>query len=216
MKGFADTMITSFPASLPPPDPLVRLFWWLEDSAPIHVLQEGQPCALLNPDDPNMAMLTEPVDPKLVEVWTRGDPEASRRLAPFVRTGSDGSYAALWSDDQDTKHIVHLGSGSGSVMLCTLTSDPVGFLQLLAIGYDELCWPEDFEMTPEEVLLDHGEEPSERPHLHDSPLRQWVESTFGVSVPRTASEIVARTASMDDSESDDPFWLWMRSLDAAR
>jgi hypothetical protein len=213
MTGFADTVIASFPETLAPPDPLVQFFRWLETNAPIHVWQEGRPSAVVNPDDPNLSMLVEPVDPELVQDWTKRDAAASRRLAPFLRTGGDGSYAALWSDDHGSIRIVHLGSGSGSTMLCTLAADPVDFLRLLAIGYDEISAPEIFDQTPEEVLIEYGEEPSERPHLHDSPLRRWVESTFGVTVPSTASEIVSQPAGMDDEDSDDPFWRWMRSLD---
>ena len=65
-------------------------------------------------------------------------------LWPFARTGSDGSTAALWLGIDGATRIVHLGSGSGSMMTCVLAEDPVDFLRLLAIGYREICWNVDY------------------------------------------------------------------------
>ncbi|BAQ80361.1 hypothetical protein [Pseudomonas sp. St29] len=70
------------------------------------------------------------------------------------RDGGDGSWAGLWRDDTGQQRMVHLGSGSGSLMLCVLTDTPQDLLRLLAIGYNELCWPEQFERTPQEVRDD--------------------------------------------------------------
>ena len=43
------------------------------------------------------------------------------RVCVFARTGGDGSMAALWLEPSGTQKIVHLGSGSGSTLVCVLT-----------------------------------------------------------------------------------------------
>jgi len=132
------------------------------------------------------------------------DPKVASRVCVFAKTGGDGSMGAFWLDDQGRQRIVHLGSGSGSCLTCVLADDPVDFLRLLAIGYDEICWSEHFDAPPNEGLAEG--EILVHPNL---PYRRWVEETFGVGIPRTASEIVKHPASMDDDESPDPFWRWV-------
>lgn len=133
------------------------------------------------------------------------------RLAIFLCTGGDGSYAGLWRDDAGVQRIVHLGSGSGSVMFCVLTENVEDLLRLLAIGYDELCWPEQFNRTPEELRREAEDEDDDYPPP-PSRFRRYVEQTLGLSVPARASEIVRRTASMSDRSSDDPFWNWHKLM----
>jgi hypothetical protein len=124
-----------------------------------------------------------------------------------VTTGGDGSRAGLWLDDDGRQHIVHLGSGSGSTMMCRLTHSPVEFLRLAAIGYDELCWPEAYALTSEEA---HDEDDEDEEFAPPLAFRAWVETTFGVVAPDRASEIVTDVSGMDDKSSNDPFWRWMR------
>ena len=142
-----------------------------------------------------------------MSLWIH-DPAVFKRFAPFVTTGSEGSEAGLWRDNEGMLKFVHLGSGSGSKMTCILTDDPVDFLRLLAIGYEELCWPDQYGMTPEEVHAKQGRDNA--PFAPPLQFRAWVEETFGAEIPRTASEIVTRTPSMDGSDSDDSFWCWVR------
>lgn len=211
--GFADAMITSFPSSLPPPEPLVLYFRWLE-SIGADRAEGGVRYALVDPDQPDLTMLIEPVDPAFAVAWLgEDDPSICERFAPFLRTGGDGSYGALWRDDAGKTKFVHHGSGSGSTMLCTLADDPVDFLRLLAIGYDELCWPDTFQKTPEEISAGYAAEDDQHPPFRPRHrMRAWVEATFGVRVPSTASAIVSSIADMDQDESDDPFWKWIRQL----
>jgi hypothetical protein len=209
-SGFADAVIASFPQGLAPPEPLVRLFRWIEAQR-LDGVHDGRRYGRLDPAQPDWSMSVRPVDRGYVEAWM-GDanPEAEARLAPFVQTGGDGSFAALWRDDAGAQRIVHLPSGSGSMLLCVLADDPVDFVRLLAIGYDELCWPRDFSLTPPQV---HGRDfTGERDprYFERHVLRDWVEASFGVKVPRTAGEIVTRAAEMHADESDDPFWQWMK------
>lgn len=126
----------------------------------------------------------------------------------FAQTGGDGSVAALWTDQASgIQKIVHVGSGSGSVLQCVLADDPIDFLRLLAIGYDEICFA-DFAAPPppdgEFVVT---------PYL---PFREWVTDTFRIEIPATGSEIVRHPSSMDDSNSDDPFWNWVRRVSWAK
>ena len=74
--------------------------------------------------------------------------EIEQRLCVFARSGSDGSMCALWINDAGETKIVHMGSGSGSTMTCVLAHNGLDFLRLIAIGYDEICWDENFSMPP--------------------------------------------------------------------
>ena len=74
--------------------------------------------------------------------------EIEQRLCVFARSGSDGSMCALWINDAGETKIVHMGSGSGSTMTRVLAHNGLDFLRLIAIGYDEICWDENFSMPP--------------------------------------------------------------------
>ncbi|HET9483126.1 MAG TPA: hypothetical protein VFO79_04145 [Xanthomonadales bacterium] len=127
---------------------------------------------------------------------------AAQRICVVAQTGGEGSRAALWLDDAGRQRIVHLGSGSGSLMTCVLADDPVDFLRLLAIGYDEICWDKQYAAPPnadESELFIHPNEP----------LRAWVRTTFGVTIPRRGLDIVPTPSGMDDAASPDPFWNWV-------
>lgn len=47
-----------------------------------------------------------------------------------------------------------MGSGSGSLLSCVLADNAVDFLRLLAIGYDEICWDEDFPFLPMKIQIE--------------------------------------------------------------
>ena len=229
MTGFLAKMKASFPEDMPLPEEFEKLFAWME--ANDFILQgETSEYATLYPrelagEEGTSLIQFQPVDRDYVSIWAQSDaPALASRLAPFVRTGGDGSYAALWRNDEGQLKFVHLGSGSGSTMLSTLTDNVVDFLRLLAIGYKELCWPEQFDMTPEEAHEKeyYDEEYGEAecggegtyeeipPYVPPLQFRAWVEDTLRLEVPQTASEIVVSTADMDTDSSDDPFWRWMR------
>ncbi|MFL5322610.1 MAG: hypothetical protein ACJ790_23315 [Myxococcaceae bacterium] len=126
------------------------------------------------------------------------------RLVPFARTGADGSEAAFWLDPQGIQRIVHMGSGSGSLVTCVLATDPVDFLRLLAIGYPELCSLDEPQFA----------EPPQRDDGHsivNAPFRDWL-AARGVSVPRTAREIVPRPAVMGDADTTDAFCAWLNAV----
>ena len=132
------------------------------------------------------------------------------RVCAFAKTGGEGSMAALWLDDDAHQHIVHVGSGSGSVLTCILATDPIDFLRLNAIGYDELCWDDTYDAPPNANWKESGVfvEPYK-------PFQTWVRETFGVTIPQTAREIVAVTPSMDsEPPTGDAFCDWVAGIPA--
>jgi|GEM_PF-78941 len=125
------------------------------------------------------------------------------RLFVFIRTGGDGSYAGLWRNDDGDLKVVHLGSGSGSTMACVIAESPVDFLRLLAIGYSELSMIDSQSNDPPS---EHGDIP---PHTE---FQAWVRETFGVTIPKTASEIVGELAFYGDENPDDEFLQWLEGV----
>lgn len=214
--GFAGRMIDSFPPGVTVPTPLAHFFAWQAANGLVRQFRSGGDYAQIDTRSAAGCMYSAPVDPGFAEAWLADAPQAERdRLAAFFRTGGDGSYAALWRDDAGAQHIVHLGSGSGSTMLGILASDPIDFLRLLAIGYEELCWPEQFGRTPAEIDAEN-EYLDEAPWDRSAALREWVVATFGVAVPDRASALLGKVADMGDAPGVDPFLDWLRRWDEAR
>ena len=215
--SFFDQWMASFPADLQPPEPLVRLVKWLQAQGLTH---EGDYAyASLDPAFTNSEVVFELADPDSAQASTQSDdPAVYGRLAEFCRTGGDGSRAALWRDDAGEVRIVHLGSGSGSVMVGVLAPTPVDFLRLLAIGYEELCWPEQHHLTPMAAFVEENGEEDEWDEDTEPPqpplaLRAWLKAEFGVEAPATAAEIVGELPSYaSDPDSPDPFYQWLAAL----
>lgn len=141
-----------------------------------------------------------------LKYWFGGEerPEINSRLCTFARSGAEGSTCAFWLSEQNELKIVHMGSGSGSVLTCILAHNVIDFLRLLAIGYDEICWDEEFNDPP-----NHHTEHIVFPNLK---FQDWVKSTFQVEIPNTASEIVEHITSMDDATSEDEFFNWCQKM----
>lgn len=89
-------------------------------------------------------------------------------------------------------------------LVCVLADDPVDFLRLIAIGYGEICWGEDFVKPPNAGLSEEDERV-----LPNIPFQDWVKETFSVTIPRTALEIVRHPSHMHDTNSQDPFCQWV-------
>ena len=211
---FTEEISAAFPISNPMPSLLEQALQLLEEHGCVRTHRDGVRYMTLHPEPENSDIATTTFyvpDPAFTALWTRSDdPEVNHRLTIFLRTGGDGSWAGLWLDDNGQQRIVHLGSGSGSDMLCVLTDNVQDLLRLLAIGYDELCWPEQFQLTPEEVReKEYGDDEYPPPPLL---LRAHVERTLGLSIPARASEVVHDTESMDALESSDPFWSWLKRV----
>lgn len=122
------------------------------------------------------------------------------RLCLFAQAGAEGSMAGFWLDDNNEIKIVVMGSGSGSIAMCILAENAVDFMRLLAIGYSEVCWLEDFPFPP-----NHNKDYIVKPN---EPFQQWVINTFNVSIPKTGVEIVKHPAEMMDNNMEDKFHQW--------
>ncbi len=112
--------------------------------------------------------------------------------------------AALWLGPDGRQRIVHLGSGSGSLMACVLAEEAIDFVRLLAIGYDEVCWGSDFTEPPN--VDTSGGSLHVRPN---EPFQAWVRGTFGVHIPRVGVEIVKHPDDLGAPNSPDTFNKWV-------
>ena len=198
------------------PKPLELLFAWIEDN---HLFIDTDPgrIGFLYPEEKLRASWTETERPggTIIEFFAEGNvnmkywfgherPEVLNRLCVFAKTGAEGSMAAFWIDNEGKQRIVHLGSGSGSILVCVLADDPVDFLRLLAIGYDEICWDENFFNPPNANLSPGGF------FVHPNfEFQEWVKKTFSVTIPQTASEIVRHPSHIGNKTSNDPFCQWV-------
>lgn len=220
-QSFADEVAASLPSGMMLPTEFRSALEWCEQAGSVNTYgNTGKRYAFLFPGQwqdwhKGLTLVTfQLCDREMVMHWTRGDEPAADRLAPIIRTGGDGSYAALWLDDAGRQHIVHMGSGSGSTMLGVLTSSPLDMLRLMAIGYEELCWPDAFDEPPAvtfERTCDCADEGVFEPPAQ---FRAFIETTFAANIPTRGSEIVKqRVADMGDEASGDPFWRWIRAFD---
>lgn len=198
------------------PSAFQKLFQWIEQKG-YYVDQGAKRIGLLFPEDQLKAGWTEKERPggTTIEFSAEGNInlhywfghsryDVLDRLCVFAQTGGDGSMAAFWLDENNQQKIVHLGSGSGSCLCCVLAEDPVDFLRLLAIGYDEICWEDEFSAPPNDGISDR--DTFIHPNLE---FQQWVKTTFNTSIPKIALEVVEHPASMDDVNSPDAFCRWV-------
>ncbi|MCT4714080.1 hypothetical protein MUA01_03635 [Enterobacteriaceae bacterium H18W14] len=125
--------------------------------------------------------------------------EISSRLVSFAESGFDGSQLAFWLDDSNSLRIVHMGSGSGSMLCCVVANNAREFLSLLAIGYGQLGDVYDFSLSPEqiddEVKINHS-------------FVDWLKLSFGIKRPHDASAIIKTKSGIGDKDTNDAFCLW--------
>ena len=201
------------------PEEIKMLYQYIEDNN-LYVDENRCRYGLLYPEEELKASWTEkgreggtnitfyPGGTENLEYWfpCGENEELNQRLCVFAQTGGDGSEAAFWISDNGELKIIHMGSGSGSMLSCVLADNAVDFLRLLAIGYDEICWDEDFAYPPNEGP---NAEFIIKPNVK---FRNWVTQTFDVEIPRTALEIVKYPACMDDESSPDEFFNWIQKF----
>lgn len=198
------------------PEPLERLFCWIESHRYFVDNKHGRIGLLFSERDMKQGW-TEAGRPGGTDIsfasegnvnlkyWFGSEStEIVNRLCVFAKTGADGSMAAFWLADDGSQKIVHLGSGSGSVTVCVLADDAVDFLRLIAIGYDEICWGDQFAASPN-LGGDFVVEPNRA-------FADWVSTEFDVSIPERGSEVVKNVAAMTDEASPDAFWQWVRRM----
>ena len=193
------------------PEPLALLFAWIENKGFFND-HDNLRVGLLYPWEKMQAGWTEKERPggtciqfiargnAIMQDWFRQRPDVYDRLCVFARTGADGSMGLFWIDDCGKQRIVHIGGGAGSLLACVLADDPVDFLRLLAIGYDEICWNEYFSQPP-----NSGRGFFVHPNVE---YQNWVRKTFSVSIPKTALQIVKHPSEVGDVDSADDFCKW--------
>ena len=206
----------ALPKGMQIPEELCKLYQWIEDNG-YYMDAKGVRYGWLFPEDKikeswtdneriGGTMITFNVDEEsyrneLLEIQYKEHlDEVKRRLLVFARSGADGSECALWLDDEGHTQIVHIGSGSGSMMTCILVKNALDFLRLLAIGYDEICWDEDYPFPPnsnKDNTLVHP----------NTQYQEWVQNTFHTTIPKIGLE-VATPHSMCDEPITDPFLKW--------
>ncbi len=214
---FRGEMAASVPPTMRFPEEIALLCDWVEVHGHIVIHSDGSRVGLMHvahasaPDDldadvPGGTNLQlKPEGATHMAAWFGGGADVEDRVSVFAQTGGEGSMAAFWRAPDGTQKIVHLGSGSGSTLVCVLAETPVDFLRLIAIGYDEICWDEKFNARPNEG----GDEDKPRILPHKA-FQAWVRKTFKVTIPKTASEIVKHPSSIDSARSEDPFWNWVK------
>ena len=212
MGPFAAVTRSRVPPGMTLPEPLRLLLDWVEDNGFVTTGDDRDLYGSLAgrwPRDPGTNVLLRGSPPQELgehlAAWFGPVRDGLPVVWPFCRTGADGSFAALWQAPDGRESVVHLPSGSGSTTLCTLGDDAVDFLRLLAIGYDEVCWGEDWAEPPH---------PEEGPPTRNEPYRRWVETTFGVTIPQTGLEIVPSPGEWGDADSDDPWVRWVAAATA--
>ncbi len=215
-----DFFLEEVAASLPPgislPPAFVSALRWTEENGCIHAYTRSDGhYATLYPASPTESDTScvsfHAVSPGDAAAWMGKGVPGAERLAPFIRTGGDGSQAALWLDPEDRLRFVHLGSGSGSTWAGVITDDPVEMLRFLAIGYPEPCWPDVFDATPVEVYEDRDLD-DEAPFAPPRLFQQWLTTTFDVTIPIRGCDIVPCAPDMHDAENTDPFLVWLRAV----
>ena len=206
----------ALPEGMQIPEELRKLYQWIEDNG-YYMDAKGVRYGWLFPEDKikeswtdneriGGTMITFNVDEEsyrneLLEIQYKEHlEEVKHRLLVFARSGADGSECALWLDDEGHTQIVHIGSGSGSMMTCILVKNALDFLRLLAIGYDEICWDEYYSLPPNNDKNEMFVHPNTQ-------YQEWVQNTFHTTIPKIGLEVVT-PHNMNDEPITDPFLKW--------
>jgi hypothetical protein len=210
----------ALPEGMQIPEELRQLYQWIEDNG-YYSENEGIRYGYLYPQDKLRESWKEEereggtdiafsvlknIDREevLENYYKKHKDEVRRRLLVFAQSGADGSECALWLDDEGRTQIVHIGSGSGSIMTCILVKNALDFLRLLAIGYDEICWDEDYPLPPNSN--------KDNTFVHpNTQYQEWVQNTFHTTIPKIGLEVVT-PHNMNDEPITDPFLKWFLEM----
>ena len=210
----------ALPKGMQIPEELHQLYQWIEDNG-YYEDRDGVRYGYLYPQDKLREnwkedereggtdisfYVAKPSERKeLLEIsFGKHKEETAQRLLSFAQSGADGSECALWLDDEGRTQIVHIGSGSGSMMTCILVKNALDFLRLLAIGYDEICWDKYYSLPPNSDKNEMFVHPNTQ-------YQEWVQNTFHTTIPAIGLEVVT-PHSMDDEATDDPFLNWFYEM----
>jgi len=117
------------------------------------------------------------------------------RLYIFANSWDD---IALWIDDSGETKIVSLGTSEPQSLFCVI-GNALDFIRLLAIGYTWVTYFYDKSnfYTAKDLSVNYE-------------FQEWVVNTFNTSIPKNANEIIPNFTTINDLNSDDPFWQWDR------
>jgi hypothetical protein len=200
---FVNVTLARVPHGFDFSEPLRLLFEWVENQGYVVEGRDGDLYGSLSGGDRRggteveLRGYTADQTASYARSWfgdTAENPAA--RLWPFARTGGEGSMGAPWLDNDRQTRVVHLGSGSGSLLTCVLADNGLDFLRLLAIGYEEICWNEEFAAPPQPWDKDGD--------TVNAPYRDGLHRTFGTTIPATPLEIVREPVEMGDPATRDP------------
>lgn len=117
------------------PEPLCRAWSFMQAQGWGGVDADGDPFLTPYPGEEQLGAVFS------ASLSTRGwlDPDApgAERLVPIAETDGSGGFAAIWFDEAGEPRFVWLSSEGGEPQ--RLADDPVDFLRLIAIGYDEFA-----------------------------------------------------------------------------
>ncbi|WP_404982485.1 SMI1/KNR4 family protein [Capnocytophaga granulosa] len=210
----------ALPEGMQIPEELRQLYQWIEDNG-YYEDRDGVRYGYLYPQDKLreswkedereggtdiLFYVAKPSErEELLEIsFGKHKEETAQHLLSFAQSGADGSECALWLDDDGHTQIVHIGSGSGSMMTCILVKNALDFLRLLAIGYDEICWDEYYSLPPNSDKNEMFVHPNTQ-------YQEWVQNTFHTTIPAIGLEVV-NPHSMDDEVTDDHFLNWFYEM----
>lgn len=193
------SFLTEFTTGMPPafqmPDEFLSLAAWSESRG----LADSTRACIADPEMSNhgFAYLFGSVR----EPWPEGYPPTPDRLWSVGASGGDGSEFCLWIDDSGRQQVVHHGSGAGSTLWAVLPS-AMSVLRLLAVGYEEPCFNEEW-----------GDPPTDNTAAL-VPYREWLATTWGQTLPRTGLEALGvsghdAAAWLGSGPADDPFDAWL-------
>ncbi|QIL74544.1 SMI1/KNR4 family protein [Hymenobacter sp. HDW8] len=212
-----DQLEKVLPMGMVLPKELILLYQWIEEEKLYVDDKDGYRYGFLFPEnelndsytdserDGGTSMYFSAGGVENLKYWFGGNDndEVKERLCVFAQSGAEGSECALWLSDNGQIKVVHMGSGSGSMLSCVLADNFTDFLRLLAIGYDEICWNENFPYPPNENSDDLIVKPNFK-------FQNWVRQIFNIEIPKIALEIVKHPATMDDESSEDEFFNWYK------
>ncbi|AIT60081.1 hypothetical protein CDOO_01295 [Corynebacterium doosanense CAU 212 = DSM 45436] len=136
--------------------------------------------------------------------------ESPERLYPVGYTGGEGSTFCLWLDDAGAQHVVHMGSGSGSVLNAVFPS-AMSVLRLLAVGYFTPAFNDEWDAEPQYENWKSSKEESDEAL---APYRTWLKEKWGQDTPDTGLAALGFTEDeaegwLEEAPADDPFDAWL-------
>jgi hypothetical protein len=113
----------------------------------------------------------QPINKEIIKYYFNN--EELETYFGLLGTTADGSILAIWKDNEEQR-FVHFGSDGSNWLI--LAPNPIDFIRLIAIGYD------NFDKN--EIL-----NPPQNSRI-DKLFQSWVENIFSVEIPQSGKDIV--------------------------